>query len=189
MSATHDARHAGDRWSVSRLVRVGTLGLMALVFAVPIVTFMVLSLRQEDEIGNIPLDTQGKLLRVIQEKEFMRLGGVDTIRVDVRIIAATNSTADGLRVGGAFREDLFYRLHVIPLTLPPLRNRKEDIPLLVEHFLDKYCHETTKRVNRIAPLASRILEAYDWPGNVRELENAVERAERFAHFRRESPPE
>jgi DNA-binding NtrC family response regulator len=129
-----------------------------------------------DEIGNIPLDTQAKLLRVIQEREFMRLGGIATIKVDVRIIAATNvSLRDKMR-DGSFREDLFYRLNVIAILLPPLRERKEDIPLLVQHFLDKYAEETRKPGLILTPEAMDRLAAYDWPGNVRELENVIERA-------------
>jgi DNA-binding NtrC family response regulator len=129
-----------------------------------------------DEIGNIPMDTQAKLLRVIQEREFMRLGGVDTIKVDVRIIAATNVDLRKSVAAGDFREDLFYRLNVIPVHLPALRDRKDDIPLLVQHFLDKYGEESRKSGWFITPEAMDMLMAYDWPGNVRELENVIERA-------------
>jgi DNA-binding NtrC family response regulator len=129
-----------------------------------------------DEIGNIPLDTQAKLLRVIQEREFMRLGGVETIKVDVRIIAATNVNLRDLTEQGSFREDLFYRLNVIFIQLPPLRDRKEDIPLLVQHFLDRFSEESRKRPMILTPPAMDRLMAYDWPGNVRELENVIERA-------------
>jgi two-component system response regulator PilR (NtrC family) len=129
-----------------------------------------------DEIGNIPLDTQAKLLRVIQEKEFMRLGGVDTVKVDVRLIAATNADLDALVGSGAFREDLYYRLNVITLNLPPLRKRTEDIPLLARHFLAYYAAENEKPLHEISPRAMEVLMDYHWPGNVRELENAVERA-------------
>jgi two-component system response regulator PilR (NtrC family) len=129
-----------------------------------------------DEIGNVPLDTQAKLLRVIQEREFMRLGGVETIRVDVRIIAATNVNLRDLTEVGSFREDLFYRLNVIFLQLPPLRERKDDIPLLVQHFLDRFTEESRKRPMILTPAAMDQLMAYDWPGNVRELENVIERA-------------
>ncbi len=129
-----------------------------------------------DEIGNIPLDTQAKLLRVIQEREFMRLGGVETIKVDVRIIAATNVNLRDLTEQGSFREDLFYRLNVIFIQLPPLRDRKEDIPLLVQHFLDRFTEESRKRPMILTPPAMDRLMAYDWPGNVRELENVIERA-------------
>jgi two-component system response regulator PilR (NtrC family) len=129
-----------------------------------------------DEIGNIPPDTQAKLLRVIQEKEFMRLGGVDTIKVDVRIIAATNAHLENLVQQGAFREDLYYRLNVINIHLPPLRKRAEDIPLLARHFLRLYAEENGKVISEIAPGALERLIDYRWPGNVRELENAIERA-------------
>jgi two-component system response regulator PilR (NtrC family) len=129
-----------------------------------------------DEIGNIPPDTQAKLLRVIQEREFMRLGGVETIKVDVRIIAATNVNLRELMGAGEFREDLFYRLNVITVQLPALRERKEDIPLLVQHFLEKYCEESRKGRLILTPDALDRLMSYDWPGNVRELENVIERA-------------
>ena len=129
-----------------------------------------------DEIGNINLETQAKLLRVIQEKEFMRLGAVDTIKVDVRIIAASNADLSELARAGSFREDLFYRLNVITITLPPLRKRREDIPLLVTHFLQKYCDENRKKMREIMPDAMRVLMDHPWPGNVRELENTIERA-------------
>ena len=128
-----------------------------------------------DEIGNIPLETQAKLLRVIQEREFMRLGGVETIKVDVRIIAATNVDLRRMMEEGRFREDLYYRLHVITVQLPPLRDRRDDIPLLVQHFLEKYGEENQKRLD-LTPEALDLLMEYDWPGNVRELENVIERA-------------
>ena len=129
-----------------------------------------------DEIGNINLETQAKLLRVIQEKEFMRLGSVETIKVDVRIIAATNADLTKLMTENRFREDLFYRLNVINIALPPLRRRREDIPLLVAHFLDKYAEENKRKVREVTPDAMRILLDHPWPGNVRELENTIERA-------------
>ena len=129
-----------------------------------------------DEIGNIPIDTQSKLLRVIQEREFMRLGGVDIIKVDVRIIAATNVGLREMTAQGKFREDLFYRLNVITVELPPLRDRREDIPLLVQHFLDKYSEESRRDSLILSPEAMDRLMAYDWPGNIRELENVIERA-------------
>jgi DNA-binding NtrC family response regulator len=129
-----------------------------------------------DEIGNINLETQAKLLRVIQEKEFMRLGSVDTIKVDVRIIAATNADLQKLMAESKFREDLFYRLNVITVTLPPLRRRREDIPLLIHHFLQKYSEENKRKVREVTPEAMRILMDHPWPGNVRELENTIERA-------------
>ncbi|MCB1007317.1 MAG: sigma-54-dependent Fis family transcriptional regulator [Acidobacteria bacterium] len=129
-----------------------------------------------DEIGNIPLDTQAKLLRVIQEREFMRLGGVETIKVDVRIVAATNADLDELVQSGGFREDLYYRMNVITISLPPLRRRTEDIPLLARHFLQMYSAENGKPIQEISPGAMKLLMDYRWPGNVRELENAIERA-------------
>ena len=129
-----------------------------------------------DEIGNIPPETQAKLLRVMQEREFMRLGGMETIKVDVRIIAATNCDLRQMVEEGRFREDLFYRLHVINIFLPPLRQRKEDIPLLTHHFLDKYSAENGKTGIELVPEALDVLMDYDWPGNVRELENVIERA-------------
>jgi DNA-binding NtrC family response regulator len=129
-----------------------------------------------DEIGNINLETQAKLLRVIQEKEFMRLGSVDTIKVDVRIIAATNADLTKLMAEQRFREDLFYRLNVITVTLPPLRRRREDIPLLIGHFLQKYSEENKRKVREVTVDAMRILMDHPWPGNVRELENTIERA-------------
>ncbi len=128
-----------------------------------------------DEIGNIPLETQAKLLRVMQEREFMRLGGVDIIKVDVRIVAATNIDLRRAVEDGRFREDLFYRLNVIAIQLPPLRQRKEDIPALVCHFVDKYAKENGKVVRDVTPEALQALLDYDWPGNVRELENVIER--------------
>ncbi|MBK5259663.1 MAG: sigma-54-dependent Fis family transcriptional regulator [Thermoanaerobaculia bacterium] len=129
-----------------------------------------------DEIGNINLETQAKLLRVIQEKEFMRLGSVETVKVDVRIIAATNADLSKLMRDNLFREDLFYRLNVITLQLPPLRRRREDIPLLVSHFLDEYAEENKRKVREVTPEAMRLLMDSGWPGNVRELENTIERA-------------
>ncbi len=129
-----------------------------------------------DEIGNIPLETQAKLLRVIQEREFMRLGGVENIKVDVRIIAATNVDLRRMMEEGRFREDLYYRLHVITVQLPPLRDRKDDIPLLVQHFFEKYGEENNKPGMELSPEALDLLFEYDWPGNVRELENVIERA-------------
>jgi two-component system response regulator PilR (NtrC family) len=129
-----------------------------------------------DEIGNVPVDTQAKLLRVMQEKEFMRLGGVETLKADVRIIAATNADLEEEVKANRFREDLFYRLNVITIPLPPLRDRVEDIPLLTYHFLKRYAQENEKRLRDIAPGAMQRLMEYHWPGNVRELENVMERA-------------
>jgi len=129
-----------------------------------------------DEIGNVPLETQAKLLRVIQERDFMRLGGMETIKVDVRIIAATNVDLRQMMEEGKFREDLFYRLHVISIQLPPLRDRMDDIPLLVHHFLDKYGEENRKAGLEMTPEALDVMMEYDWAGNVRELEHVIERA-------------
>ena len=129
-----------------------------------------------DEISAIGPETQAKLLRVIQEREFMRLGGTETIKVDVRILAASNTDLLTLVREGRFREDLYHRLNVIALQMPPLRERKEDIPALVGHFLKRYCAENEKPPRRFSPAAMKLLMDYDWPGNVRELENVVERA-------------
>jgi DNA-binding NtrC family response regulator len=136
-----------------------------------------------DEIGNIGPETQAKLLRVIQEREFMPLGSSEIVKVDVRIIAATNADLRKLVEDNRFREDLYYRLNVINIALPPLRDRKSDIPLLIEYFFQKYCEENKRflddsgrSVLRFAPEAMQVLMEQSWPGNVRELENAVERA-------------
>jgi DNA-binding NtrC family response regulator len=129
-----------------------------------------------DEISTIGPETQAKLLRVIQEREFMRLGGTETIKVDVRILAASNLDLLGLVRDGRFREDLFHRLNVIALHLSPLRERRQDVPLLIEHFLRRYCEENAKPLQRFTHAALKLLMDYDWPGNVRELENVVERA-------------
>ncbi len=136
-----------------------------------------------DEISSVSLETQAKLLRVMQDREFMRLGGTKTIRVDVRIIAATNTDLEELIEKRAFRKDLFYRLNVIKIVLPPLRDRKEDIPLLVKHFLDLYARENGKAIDGVSEDVLEILERYDWAGNVRELENLIERAVVFAKTR------
>jgi len=129
-----------------------------------------------DEISTVGLETQAKLLRVMQERAFMRLGGTETIKVDVRVLAATNVDLRELVTTGRFRDDLFYRFHVITIPLPPLRERGEDIPLLVEHFIQRYCAENDRPPRRFSAEAMRHLLSYHWPGNVRELENAVERA-------------
>jgi transcriptional regulator with PAS, ATPase and Fis domain len=129
-----------------------------------------------DEIGTVGLETQAKLLRVIQEKEFMRLGSVETQKADVRIIAATNVDLKKMVVEGRFREDLYYRLCVITIPIPPLRERREDIPLLADHFVRLYASENDKPISGLEPEAMKALLDYDWPGNVRELENAIERA-------------
>jgi Nif-specific regulatory protein len=129
-----------------------------------------------DEIGDLPLETQSKLLRVLQEREFERLGGTKTIKIDVRIIAATNQNLEEKIDHKLFREDLFYRLNVFPIRIPPLRERKEDIPLLAHHFLSIYAREMNKNVTRISTDVMDRLLNYPWPGNVRELQNVLERA-------------
>src|ERR1700740_2246252 len=129
-----------------------------------------------DEIATMGLETQATILRVLQDRRFMHLGGVQEVQVDVRIIAATNIDLRQMVREGRFREDLFYRLNVITVELPPLRQRKEDIPLLVEFFLKKYAEENGRPTPRVTPEALRPLMAYSWPGNVRELENVIERA-------------
>jgi len=129
-----------------------------------------------DEIGTMSMDTQSKILRVLQDRKFMHLGGVHELQVDVRIIAATNVDLQQQVREGKFREDLFYRLNVITIDLPPLRQRREDIPLLVDFFLQKYTKENNQAPKRITPEALRPLLTYSWPGNVRELENVMERA-------------
>jgi formate hydrogenlyase transcriptional activator len=129
-----------------------------------------------DEIGDLPLELQPKLLRVLQEKEFERLGANRTIRVDVRIVAATNQNLHQMVRERRFRADLFYRLNVFPIRLPPLRERREDIPLLVRHFVRKHASRMNKEVGQISEEAMELLRQHDWPGNVRELQNFVERA-------------
>lgn len=129
-----------------------------------------------DEIGEISPKTQVNLLRVLEEKELRRVGGTEVIKTDVRIIAATNKDLKAAVAEGQFREDLYYRINVVSIQLPPLRDRKEDIPLLAQHFLKKYCIENKKELEAISEEASRLLMKYDWPGNVRELENVIERA-------------
>ena len=129
-----------------------------------------------DEVGDLPAVTQIRLLRVLQEREFERLGSTETTRVDVRVIAATNRPLEELVASGQFREDLYYRLNVFPIYLPPLRERRSDILLLADHFLGRYAKQNGKDVRRISTPAIDMLMAYHWPGNVRELENCVERA-------------
>lgn len=128
-----------------------------------------------DEVGELPLETQAKLMRVLQEHEFERVGGSQTIRADVRVIAATNRELEALVRKGAFRADLFYRLHIFPIHLPPLRDRREDIPLLASHFIAIFCRKMGKKISGISPRALEILQNYSWPGNVRELANVLER--------------
>ena len=129
-----------------------------------------------DEVSDISLKTQTDLLRVLQEKEIVRVGGNQRIKVDFRCIAATNKNLEGLVKAGSFRPDMYYRLHVFTIELPPLRDRKEDIPLLVNHFLNKFCIAASRPAPQITTEALDTLLRHEWPGNVRELENAVERA-------------
>jgi DNA-binding NtrC family response regulator len=129
-----------------------------------------------DEIGHMRLDLQAKILRALQEREIERVGGTRTIKIDVRVLAATNRDLKRAIEEGTFREDLYYRLNVVPITLPPLRQRREDIPLLVEHFIGKYNREFARTVKGFSAGATAALYQYDWPGNVRELENVIERA-------------
>jgi len=128
-----------------------------------------------DEIGELSLATQAKILRFLEEKEFNRVGGSKTIKVDVRLITATNKNLNQLIKNGSFREDLYYRINVIPIVIPPLRERKEDIPILIDHFINKFSVENNKNVKGISKEALELLMQYEWPGNVRELENLVER--------------
>src|SRR5271157_2576981 len=129
-----------------------------------------------DEIGDVPAAIQVKLLRVLQEREFERLGGTRTIKVDVRLIAATNRDLRAALEDGTFREDLYYRLNVVPISIPPLREHKEDIPYLVDHFLQRFVRESGKPITGVTPAALKVLMDFHWPGNVRELENIIERA-------------
>jgi len=133
-----------------------------------------------DEVGNLSLSVQSKLLRFLQEHEIKRVGGTESIKVDVRIIAATNQPLEPLVKSGKFREDLFDRLNVVTITLPPLRERKEDIPFLASHFLQKFSEENHKNISHLSPEALDILTRYSWPGNVRELEHTIERAVIFS---------
>jgi len=128
-----------------------------------------------DEISSLKPEFQAKLLRFIQEREFTRVGSHQTIKVDVRIIAATNNSLDDLVKDGLFREDLYFRLDVVPILLPPLRNRKGDVPLLADHFINRFNSRMNKKVKGFTPEAMNVLESYPWPGNIRELENLVER--------------
>ena len=129
-----------------------------------------------DEIGDVPLDIQVKLLRVLQEREFERIGGNQTIKIDVRVVAATNRDLHKAIAGGVFRSDLYYRLNVFPISVPPLRERREDIPLLVRHMIQKHAPRIGRHIEAIDEDTLQRLLAYDWPGNIRELENVVERA-------------
>jgi transcriptional regulator with PAS, ATPase and Fis domain len=147
---------ASDREGVFQLAHKGTLFL--------------------DEVGELSLPLQAKLLRVIQSREFRKVGGAKPIQVDVRLLAATNKNLQEMVATGTFREDLFYRLHVIPITMPPLRERREDIPPLVAHFLERFNRNSKCHVVGISARTIRLLMQYDWPGNIRELENCIERA-------------
>jgi formate hydrogenlyase transcriptional activator len=129
-----------------------------------------------DEIGELPMETQVALLRVLQEREFERVGGDRTIRCNVRVIAATNRDVQAAIAAGSFRSDLFYRLNVFPIEMPPLRNRKEDIPLLVEYFIDRYARKAGKSIRQVSRKSLELLQSYPWPGNIRELQNIVERS-------------
>jgi formate hydrogenlyase transcriptional activator len=129
-----------------------------------------------DEVGDIPLELQAKLLRVLQEREFERLGSTRTQQVDVRVIAATHRDLKQMIAEGTFREDLYYRLHVFPLAIPPLRDRREDIPSIIWHFVGKYYQRMNRRIETISPRTMEVLKGYAWPGNVRELQNFIERA-------------
>jgi formate hydrogenlyase transcriptional activator len=129
-----------------------------------------------DEVGELSQDTQVALLRVLQEREFERVGGGHPIRINVRVIAATNRELGAAVAKGAFREDLYYRLNVFPLELPPLRARKSDIPLLVEYFIDRYARKAGKTIRSVEKKTLQLLQAYPWPGNIRELQNVIERS-------------
>ena len=129
-----------------------------------------------DEVGELPAETQIALLRVLQEHEFERVGGTRRIRADVRVIAATNRDLQAAIRAGSFRSDLFYRLHVFPIEIPPLRERIEDMPLLVEYFIDRYARKAGKNVRSIDKKTLQLLQSYTWPGNIRELQNIIERS-------------
>jgi formate hydrogenlyase transcriptional activator len=129
-----------------------------------------------DEVGELPLETQVALLRVLQEREFERVGGSQTVRVDVRVIAATNRELEAAIASGDFRNDLFYRLNVFPIEVPSLRDRREDIPLLVEYFIDRYASREGKKFRSVTRATLDLLQGYDWPGNIRELQNVIERS-------------
>jgi transcriptional regulator with GAF, ATPase, and Fis domain len=129
-----------------------------------------------DEVGDLPPETQVALLRVLQEREFERVGGAEVLCADVRVIAATNRDLQEAIADGAFRTDLYYRLNVFPITLPPLRDRKEDVPLLVNYFVDRYAKRAGKTIKHIQKKALEALQEYSWPGNVRELQNVIDRS-------------
>jgi transcriptional regulator with GAF, ATPase, and Fis domain len=129
-----------------------------------------------DEVGDLPLETQVTLLRVLQERQFERVGGNRILTTDVRVIAATNRDLSAAIAAGAFRSDLFYRLNVFPIEVPPLRKRKEDIPILVEYFVKRYAEKSGKQIRKIDKNTLELCQAYSWPGNIRELQNIVERS-------------
>src|SRR5262249_3969 len=129
-----------------------------------------------DEVGELPPDAQIALLRVLQEREFERVGGGQPIRVDVRVITATNRDLKAAVANGTFRQDLFYRLNVFPLEVPPLRERKDDILMLVEYFVQRYANRSGKNIRTIDKKSLDLLQSYDWPGNIRELQNVIERS-------------
>ncbi len=129
-----------------------------------------------DEIGDLPAETQVALLRVLQEHEFERVGGNRSIKADARVIVATNRDLEAAMTAGTFRRDLFYRLNVFPIKMPPLRQRREDIPLLVEYFIDRFARKAGKKIRRINEKALALLQSYPWPGNIRELQNVIERS-------------
>jgi len=129
-----------------------------------------------DEVGELPPDTQVALLRVLQEREFERVGGTQSIKVDVRVIAATNRDLNAAVSSGSFRSDLFYRLQVFPIEIPPLRERRDDIPLLVEYFVDRYARKAGKNIRHVSQETLELLQSYAWPGNIRELQNVIERS-------------
>jgi formate hydrogenlyase transcriptional activator len=129
-----------------------------------------------DEVGDIPIEIQPKLLRALQEREFERLGSTHTRRVNIRLVAATNRDLEKMIADREFRSDLYYRLHVFPIRIPPLRERKEDIPQLVSYFVQKFAKQMQKKIDSISPAIMRGLTAWEWPGNIRELENFIERA-------------
>jgi transcriptional regulator with GAF, ATPase, and Fis domain len=129
-----------------------------------------------DEVGELPAEMQISLLRVLQEREFQRVGGNETLKTDVRVVAATNRDLQAAIADGRFRDDLFYRLNVFPIQVPPLRERKEDIPLLMEYFVDRYVSRAGKKISSISKKSMDLLQSYPWPGNIRELQNVIERS-------------